>query len=56
VRRVDQCFLHVGLYGNSKNSTGRLDEELLMERGLYPGVETSVIPDEVDTVDAVGGV
>ena len=33
MRRVNQWFLGVGLYGNSKNFTGRLDEELLMERG-----------------------
>ena len=39
------------LYGILKKFTGRLDEELLVERGP-PGVETPVIPDVVDEVDA----
>jgi len=39
------------LYKNLKNSSGRVYEKLLAERGP-PGVETPVIPDVVDEVDA----
>jgi hypothetical protein len=35
-----------------KNSPGRIYEELLLERGLYPGVETPAMPDDVDAGDA----
>ena len=35
----------------TKNSSGRVYEELLLERGLPRG-ETRVIPDEPDAVDA----
>ena len=40
-----------GLYRTSKNSSGRLDEELLLERGHTPGVETPDTPDVVDALD-----
>ena len=39
-----------------KNSSGRLYEELLLERGLCPGVETPVTPDEPHVLDVGGGV
>ena len=41
-----------------KNSSGRADGELLVERGPYPGVETPDQPGEpgeVDVGDVVGG-
>jgi hypothetical protein len=44
-----------GLYGIPKNSSGRVYGELLLERGLYPGVDILDVPDEVDAVDAGGG-
>jgi hypothetical protein len=40
----------------TKNYSGRVYEELLLERGLYPGVETSDQSDEVDVLDGGGAV
>ena len=45
-------FAWAGLYRNNQNSSGRLYEELLLERGLYPGKETPDLPDEVDVFGA----
>ena len=45
--KLDAC-----LYGILKKFTGRVYEELLLERGLYPGVGTPDVPDVVDEVDA----
>jgi hypothetical protein len=40
------------LYRIPKISSGRVYEELLMEKGPYPGVETPDQPDVVDVLDA----
>jgi hypothetical protein len=59
VRRVSRWFLGVRVYRKFKNSSGRVYEELLLERGLYPGGETPVTPDEPDVLeggDLVDGV
>jgi hypothetical protein len=37
VRRMNRWFLGQGLYRNSKNSSGRLDEELWLEKGSTSG-------------------
>ena len=44
---MDRTFIEF-----QKNFTGRVYEELLLERGLYPGVKTPVKPDEAGEVDA----
>ena len=38
-------------YGILKNFTGRLDDELLLERGYTPGVERLFAPDVFDALD-----
>jgi hypothetical protein len=52
VRRVNCHFLGSGLYRISKNSSRRIYEELLLERGPYPGVEIEEQPDEPDAPDS----
>jgi hypothetical protein len=49
--RLGQGNLQPRLYQITKNFPGRLDEEWLLERGLYPGAETPVVVTPVDTVD-----
>jgi hypothetical protein len=52
---VGPKLCQVRLYRNSKNSSGRVNEKLLLERGLYPGVETPDVPGVLDGGGVVGG-
>ena len=51
---MNHYLLGVCLYQISINFSDRVYEELLLERGLYPGVESLDTPDVVDAVDADG--
>jgi hypothetical protein len=53
---VIRWFLGDSPLSNLIKSSGRVYEELLLERGLYPGVETTDTPDGPDVLDGGGGV
>jgi hypothetical protein len=53
VCRVDSGFWVNRLYLNFKNSSGRVYEELLLEKGAYPGGEVSLVLSEPVVLDGV---